>query len=130
MSSLFHTASALTLGMAEGKDQKMKEGLDRVEFLWDRKTRDSKYFHQGRDGDHILVPFECDLCIFRKLRKVDPSSEIEQDNLLLECIRSSNLDAFWSRARSTVLQNKRMVKSLLDLSELVELTGSYEHEAP
>ena len=25
-------------------------------------------FHEARNGDHTICPFECDVCIFRKLR--------------------------------------------------------------
>ena len=30
-------------------------------------------FQQGRDGDHLMgVPFECDLCHYRNMRKKNP----------------------------------------------------------
>ena len=87
-------------------------------------------FHEARDGDHILIPFECDLCIFRKLRKVDPLVISSKDQLLLVCIRRMNLDAFWSRARSTVAQNTRNVKTSIKFSESLGLQGTFEHQGP
>jgi len=47
----------------------------------------------GRNGDHALIPFECDLCIFRKLKKMNPVEGRPGDDLLLGCIRRINLDA-------------------------------------
>ena len=77
-----------------------------------------------------MVPFECDLCIFRKLRGTDPEANSSQDLLLGTCIRRMNLDAFWSRAKSTVYQNKRQLMNSLELSAMVGLQGSYEHAGP
>jgi hypothetical protein len=81
----------------------------------------------GRNGDHLLVPFECDLCIFRKLRGYEPSLELEEDKLLLACIRRISLDAFWSRASSTVLAHRDKIRQGLTLSKLVGLEGPYVH---
>ena len=82
---------------------------------------------KARDGDSILVPFECDLCVFRKLRQDNPVSSNPHDDLLLACIRRMNLDAFWSRARSTVLQNNRQAKAPILFYEMVGLKESFEH---
>ena len=59
--------------------------------------------------------------INQKLRKVDPTPDLEQNNLLLVYIRRMNLDSFWSRAWSDVLQNKWLIKSSINLSETVGL---------
>ena len=29
-------------------------------------------YRTARDGDHLLAPFECDLCSFRNVQKRDP----------------------------------------------------------
>jgi hypothetical protein len=57
---------------------KQKEGFEteglseaeqeRVQRAWGKKHRSPDEYLVGRDGHHLLVPFECDLCIFRKLR--------------------------------------------------------------
>jgi hypothetical protein len=73
----------------------------------------------------LLVPFECDLCIFRKLRRYDPWPTSEQDRLLLACIWRISLDAFWSRATSIVLGNRDKIRQGLALSQLVGLEGPY-----
>jgi hypothetical protein len=94
---------------------------------WGSKQRPAYEYLVGRDGDHLLVPFECDLCIFRKLRGQEPSTTSEFDELLMACIRRMSLDAFWSRATSTVLANRDKIKQGLALSKLVGLQGPYVH---
>ena len=78
----------------------------------------------------MMTPFECDICIFRKLKHASPVPDLQQDKLLLILIRRMNLDAFWSRARSTVMENTRRVKQTLGFSKSVGLDGPYEHEGP
>jgi hypothetical protein len=44
---------------------------------------------RGRDGDHLMgVPFECDLCHFRNVKKRDPILSDPEDGYTLLCIRS------------------------------------------
>ena len=54
------------------------------------------------------------LCIFRKLRGVDPMESVSQDQLLLKCIRRVNLDPFWGRESSTVYQTKMYASKVED----------------
>ena len=70
-------------------------------------------FKEARDGDHLMCPFQCDLCQFRNLRGRNPFSARNADNLTLLCIRRANLDAFWSRERSTVEHNCREMKKYI-----------------
>ena len=95
---------------------------------WKEKRQNPNDYHEARNGDHAMTPFECDTCIFRKLRKRSPNEEREQDKLLLTVIRRANLDAFWSRARSTVYQNTNKIKQNIKFSEILGLDGVYEHE--
>jgi hypothetical protein len=73
-----------------------------------------------------MVPFECDSCIFRKLHSRNPILSNAQDALLMACIRRLNLDAFWSRAKSTMISNRDKVAFGLKMSALVGLQGPYE----
>jgi len=66
-----------------------------------------------------MSPFECDRCIFHKLRGEPPNPEAERDKLLLACIRRANLDAFWSRSSDTVSGHVGQVRMMLMLSKLV-----------
>ena len=51
------------------------------------------------------VPFECDLCHFRNVKKRDPILSDTEDGYTLLCIRRANLDVCGSRAPRTVKAN-------------------------
>ena len=104
--------------------------LERLTLAWGKKHRNKDDFKIGRDGDHTLIPFECDSCIFRKLKRRDPELGSSQDDLLLICIRRINLDAMWSSATLTVKANRSSLNTGLKMSESVGLQGSYEHMGP
>jgi hypothetical protein len=40
---------------------------ERLQLAWGKRPEPEDEFHFGRNGDHCMVPFECDTCIFRKL---------------------------------------------------------------
>jgi hypothetical protein len=63
----------------------------------------------ARDGDHLLCPFQCDLCHFRNLKGRDPLRHDYTDRNLLTAICRSNLDSFWGRASTTVNSNKNTI---------------------
>jgi hypothetical protein len=112
-------------------DQETERGNDpllqeRMISAWGKKHRSADDFLVGRDGDHLLVPFECDLCIFRKLKRRNPLPANPQDDLMLACIRRANLDSFWSRAKSTVLANRDKVAFGIKMSATMGLLGPYK----
>ena len=98
--------------------------------MWGRKGQKQNEFEEGRDGDHILNPFECDLCIFRKLKGRNPIGGKHRDDELLAYIRRMNLDAFWSRATSTVLGNRDKVKKMCEHSSRFGLSGPFVSSGP
>jgi hypothetical protein len=106
---------------------KSEEDEERGAWSWGNKHRAPYEYLAGRNGDHLMIPFECDLCIFRKLCKQDPLPTSESDKLLLACIRRISLDAFWSQASSTITANRDKLKQALGFSQLVGLSGPYEH---
>ena len=63
---------------------------------------DEKRYVEGRNGDHLVTPFQCDLCHFRNMTGRDPVPNLPQDIRLEKLIRRANLDALWSREPSTV----------------------------
>ena len=78
-----------------------------------------------------MTPFECDMCVFWKLRGEAPDSKQVKDIYLMTCIRRMNLDAFWSRATSTVLQNATNAKRMIERSEKVGIPyGPFFSEGP
>jgi hypothetical protein len=103
------------------------QDVDRLEGSWGNRTQAETDFRQARDGDHLMVPFECDMCVFRKLRRGNAQTSEEEDQLLKDCIRQVILDAFWSRAASTVRANKEKTRLALQLSASVGLNGPYEY---
>lgn len=64
-------------------------------------------FKEARDGDHLMVTFVCDDCVFWDLRNPLPNIEDIQDVVMMTSIRRVILDSFWSRERSTVQANQR-----------------------
>ena len=127
----------------EGADGLTTE-KERLTKRWSRKNKSESNYMEARDGDHTLIPFECDLCIFRKLRRSSspqcdfihsPSAPFSgqtkaSDELLMSCIRRMNLDAFWSRARSTVDGQRSKLALGIKFSGYVGLDGPYVHMGP
>ena len=97
----------------------------RLQQAWNKKHRSTTDFLIARDGDHLLTPFQCDWCIFLRLTERYPRGGSHQDTLLMACIRRASLDAFWSRASSTVEANRRRVETQLKFSRSVGLQGPY-----
>jgi hypothetical protein len=103
---------------------------ERLTMAWGRRHAPDDEFQYARNGDHCMVPFECDLCVFRKLRSASPDVTDPGDELLLACIRRVNLDSFWSRTTSTVNGNKDKIAFSLELSKSVGLRGPYNVDGP
>ena len=77
--------------------------VDDEVFVLQRKE-DEGLYQKGRNGDHLIVAFQCDLCNFRNIQHRDPTGSAE-DRKLLVTVRRATLDAFWSRAPRTVARN-------------------------
>lgn len=43
------------------------------------ESEEDHRFLRARDGDHLMVPFECDLCHFRNCCLRDPILDSERD---------------------------------------------------
>jgi len=63
---------------------------------------DKLRFIRARDGDHLVTPFQCNLCHFCNIMGRDPIHNSPQDVRLQKLIRRANLDALWSREPNTV----------------------------
>jgi hypothetical protein len=101
---------------------------DRITSGWSAQKAESFRFRRGRNGDDLMIPFECDFCIFRKLYGRDPVEV--GDAYVMACIRRVNLDACWSRATSTVSGNASQIRQGLRLSASVGLSGPYYPPGP
>jgi hypothetical protein len=93
---------------------------DEEGFDW-RPPESLTRFRVARDGDHLLTPFQCDLCCFRNLQRRDPVIGLAKDDLLLCCIRRANLDAVWGREPHTVSATLRGVRHMVRLWGKVDL---------
>ena len=71
-----------------------------------------------------MVQFECDFCIFQKLRG-ESSQTLNSDKVLLAAIRRINIDTFWSRTTNTVNRNRAKVEDGLKLSQQFGVVGPY-----
>ena len=98
-----------------------------MQEAWKDRHRKKSDFMHARNGDHLLVPYECPTCVFRKLRGASPNSRSHSDTLLMDCIKRAILDAFWSRSSSTVTGYARQTRKMLDFSETVGLQGPFWH---
>jgi hypothetical protein len=107
------------------------EDHDRLEKVWTGKHRAPDAHHRARRLDNAMTPFECDLCVFRKLTgRSHPSLAKSYDKLLSAAIRRVLLDALWSRATSTVETNADRLSLGIRLSRMVGLDGPYVHQGP
>jgi hypothetical protein len=59
-------------------------------------------FLEGRKGDHLMIPFQCDQCHFRNITGRDPVEWKITNHEVLEYIQRANLDTFWDRLPNTV----------------------------
>ena len=115
-----------TLNYESQENEGDREDEMRLQEAWQGKHRDSTAFLHARDGDHLHVPFECHLCIFRKLKHRDQSSLDPSDEILMDTIKRMILDSFWSRAESTVAALARNIRMQITMSEQVGLLGPFE----
>ena len=119
----FHVADPENLMTEDGDNNRLRSG-------WKVKGLDRKRFCVGRDGDDLLVSFECDICIFTKVYKRLPDVAIANDVFVLGCIRRINLDAFWSRARSTVSANTFRFREMIKMSTMLGFEPPYSDPGP
>jgi hypothetical protein len=86
--------------------------------------RDKERFLSGREGDHYMTTFQCDICHFRNMMGRSPQASCGSDSLLLKFVRRANLDALWSRESSTVKNNCREVRNLKAKAQMLGLLES------
>jgi hypothetical protein len=65
-------------------------------------ANDAERFLVARAGDHLMIPFQCEVCHFRKVMQGVPAKSLPRDQEILEIMRRANIDAFWSPESSTV----------------------------
>ena len=123
-STEFHVADPESLFTEEGDEDRLMAG-------WKVKESDRNRYAEARDGDNLLVCFECDHCVFAKITgRVFAEPQKVDDVYLMSCIRRVILDAFWSRARSTVSSNTRLFREMISMSKTLGFEPPYEAPGP
>lgn len=89
------------------------------------RVEDETRFLVARNGDHLVTPFQCDLCHFRNLQKRDPVAGKCEDDRLLVNIRRANLDALWAREPSTVRKNLDECKRAVKIGQALGLRSPF-----
>jgi hypothetical protein len=71
--------------------------MDEDENVLDN-DEDKTRFLGARVGDHVVFPFQCDLCHFRNLQGRSPmyGSGVLDDTETMDLIRRASIDALWS----------------------------------
>eukprot|EP00980_Cylindrotheca_fusiformis_P024834 scaffold12553_cov76-Cylindrotheca_fusiformis.AAC.5 len=98
--------------------------------LWGPKAPDVMQFNEARDGDHLLSPFVCHVCIYRILKGSDPDPGKRAEAFLIKVIKRATLDVLWSRTRSTVRTNRSIVVRTLRELDTLGLDGPYYDPGP
>jgi hypothetical protein len=119
----FHVSDPEKLFSEEGDEDRLKAG-------WTHKDGDRNRYSNARDGDDLLVCFECDFCVFGKLKSRLPMADSSEDDFLMACIRRVILDAFWSRARSTVNANTSRAREMVRMSHDLGFNPPFEEPGP
>jgi len=93
------------------------------------EEEDQLRFTEARDGDHLIVPFQCDPCHFFNMRKCYPIPT-PQDNMFLLCICQALLDSLWSRERSTISKNLTEFRLFSTILESLGETNPFPPRGP
>jgi len=102
--------------------------VDEAGFDWRPPADLARYTH-ARNGDFLVTPFQCDLCIFRNLQRRNPIGT-PQDDLLLCCIRRINLDAVWGRESATVASTLRGARQMVTMWRQVGVAPAFPAIGP
>jgi len=84
-------------------------------FEWRKHPADALKYKAAQNGDHLVTPFQCHFCLFRLLTRRVHNPGNPKDEWLLCCLVRANLDAFWGRAPSTVVANRRNLDQLMKM---------------
>ena len=90
---------------------------------------DKVRFQVARNGDHLMISFQCESCHFRNLKGLD-QGKAEPNIRLLRTIRRATLDAFWAREPSTVEVARRDSKNIVEISQSLDLDDTFPEMGP
>jgi hypothetical protein len=61
--------------------------------------KDKTRYLEGRDGDHLVTPFQCEACHICNILSRDPQPNLPSDIKMIKLLRRASLDAFWQSPR-------------------------------
>lgn len=85
------------------------------------KLSDKNRFVEGRNGDHLMCPYQCDCSHFRNMMGRDPVPERAQDIRIQIAVRRAILDSLWAREPSTVNKNLTEARKALRIAHSLGL---------
>jgi hypothetical protein len=85
-------------------------------------------FKEARAGDHLMTPFQCQLCHFRKFMGRNPIMTFDLDCFILEYIVIANLNALWCRA-SCVNGESKLAGRGTDGANIGHIRHAFHHAA-
>ncbi|KAL7576792.1 hypothetical protein ACA910_013812 [Epithemia clementina (nom. ined.)] len=120
----------------EGDHFPVLQAGDLDDALMDREdpgdiADDPNRFKEAWSGDYLMCRFQCNNFSFFNIRGRYPGTpELEQDKLLLLCIRRANLDSFWARERRAVARNQTEMQGLLSSAQLLGIRNPLPPRGP
>ena len=111
-------------------DQRRAKANPALNEKWRNKNPDKNKYEVARAGDSLAVPFQCNLCVFRRITDRDPRPTSATNVLLLHYIRIANLDSFWSRAPRTIPNDLGHIKRSIQNKARVGLPRPYYDPGP
>jgi hypothetical protein len=84
----------------------------------------------ARNGDHLVTPFQCELCHFVNIQGRLPNDGSAKDDLLLRNIKRATLDSFWARDDDAVADHCRSLREYAKCSAEMGVTVSLPPPAP
>jgi hypothetical protein len=84
----------------------------------------------ARKGDHLLTPFQCELCHFINIQGRLPNDGSPKDDLLLQNIQRATLDAFRARDDDEVADTCRSLREYAKCSAEMGVAVSLPPPAP
>ena len=90
---------------------------------------DKRRYCVGVDGAHLMLPFQCEICMFRSLFLRDPrDTTADAENLAV--LRRMNLDLIWSREPTTIHKNMLHLNNIISICESAGFTPTLTCPGP
>lgn len=69
------------------------------------EAKEAGRFMHARASDHLMTPFQCELCHFQNILGQEILVEVHEDVELFEILQPAHLDEFWEQASLTASSN-------------------------